>query len=584
MASLAEFRQQHPEYNDMSDDALADSLHKKFYSDIPPSAFRQSLGLERKSYDASEVPGAVADNAYESARRVKKAVVGAASDPVKFVKDVAKTAIGAGQKIVGGVKGELGYGPEIDSPDYKPYEYEKSHADPMLQGMLGDWGWKEPTWEGQYEQIKRNVAEKPVEAGMDVAAAGSLVPGVAGRTMRALNVPYQAARQIATPLLPIRARPGFAEARDTLRHHGVSLTAGQATGSAAMKRAEQQLGGARTTARTDTQLEEFSRAGSAMIGENTPNLNPAARNGARARIGGEFNALGARNPIPPDPQLAIDLQRATQAYVASVPVAAPGIAQVAQGIAQRGAAGLTGNQYTSFRSGLSRRQRNTHDPQMQAAYHDMIEALDGAMERQLQRTGNQADMAAFANARGQWRNLIVLDNAMATGGVNTARWLLTPERLEAAAAAGPNRTWYTRGISDFTELAKAGRVGMSPMPDSGTAANWVTQAIPAAMGAAVGGGGWGPVGAAVGAIGGRMAAGRAIMSPVAQRYYQTQIPGRTAIGRGANAATALTPRIQAIQDAEKVLGPDMMREAKKSSPKELNAWVSTQPRSGSRLS
>ena len=42
MATLAEFRTKYPQYNDMPDVELADSLHQKFYSDIPrPQFFRQ---------------------------------------------------------------------------------------------------------------------------------------------------------------------------------------------------------------------------------------------------------------------------------------------------------------------------------------------------------------------------------------------------------------------------------------------------------------------------------------------------------------------------------------------------------------
>lgn len=45
MAGLADFRAQHPEYNDMPDAALADALHQKFYSDMPRDQFNAKLGL-----------------------------------------------------------------------------------------------------------------------------------------------------------------------------------------------------------------------------------------------------------------------------------------------------------------------------------------------------------------------------------------------------------------------------------------------------------------------------------------------------------------------------------------------------------
>jgi hypothetical protein len=53
MATLAEFRTQNPEYNDMPDAALADALHFKFYADIPRGDFFKQLGVM-----SAQIPGA----------------------------------------------------------------------------------------------------------------------------------------------------------------------------------------------------------------------------------------------------------------------------------------------------------------------------------------------------------------------------------------------------------------------------------------------------------------------------------------------------------------------------------------------
>jgi hypothetical protein len=45
MATLADIRSQYPQYQDMSDAALADALHRKFYSDIPRQEFEAKVGL-----------------------------------------------------------------------------------------------------------------------------------------------------------------------------------------------------------------------------------------------------------------------------------------------------------------------------------------------------------------------------------------------------------------------------------------------------------------------------------------------------------------------------------------------------------
>lgn len=45
MATLQEIRQQYPQYNDMSDQQLADAMHSKFYSDMPKDQFYKKIGF-----------------------------------------------------------------------------------------------------------------------------------------------------------------------------------------------------------------------------------------------------------------------------------------------------------------------------------------------------------------------------------------------------------------------------------------------------------------------------------------------------------------------------------------------------------
>lgn len=45
MPTIAEVREKFPQYNDMSDTALGDALHRKFYSDMPKEEFDRKIGL-----------------------------------------------------------------------------------------------------------------------------------------------------------------------------------------------------------------------------------------------------------------------------------------------------------------------------------------------------------------------------------------------------------------------------------------------------------------------------------------------------------------------------------------------------------
>lgn len=51
MPTIDEVRQQYPQYNDMSDTALADALHQKFYADMPKAQFNKKIG-----HDPDQVP------------------------------------------------------------------------------------------------------------------------------------------------------------------------------------------------------------------------------------------------------------------------------------------------------------------------------------------------------------------------------------------------------------------------------------------------------------------------------------------------------------------------------------------------
>ena len=55
MATIANIRQQYPQYEDVPDVELADALHQKFYSDIPKTDFYKSINLT----GASLIPGSI---------------------------------------------------------------------------------------------------------------------------------------------------------------------------------------------------------------------------------------------------------------------------------------------------------------------------------------------------------------------------------------------------------------------------------------------------------------------------------------------------------------------------------------------
>lgn len=80
MPTIAEVRQQYPQYSDMSDDALASALHSKFYSDMPRAEFDQKIGLSAPKQ--SMVPAAISDIPSEI-----KSAAGSAIDKMAALKN-----------------------------------------------------------------------------------------------------------------------------------------------------------------------------------------------------------------------------------------------------------------------------------------------------------------------------------------------------------------------------------------------------------------------------------------------------------------------------------------------------------------
>jgi hypothetical protein len=120
---------------------------------------------------------------------------GATDNPGEFLKAIPKTVIGMGQQLVPGQQ-----------------EYETKYADPLFKQVGRSLGFK-PAREGggtnlegvgfpnvnwDYEQAKRNVAEKPAHTLMDAAVVAPGVGGKFGAASRTLNPLTPVAKGITT--------------------------------------------------------------------------------------------------------------------------------------------------------------------------------------------------------------------------------------------------------------------------------------------------------------------------------------------------------------------------------------------------
>ena len=107
--NIAEVRAKYPEYSDLSDGQLADSLHAKFYSDIPKEQFYSKVGLKAETSQTkpsfsgflsdvvtgkNDARGDIARNAVEQLPLVGSIVGGIAGAPGGPITSAGGTALG----------------------------------------------------------------------------------------------------------------------------------------------------------------------------------------------------------------------------------------------------------------------------------------------------------------------------------------------------------------------------------------------------------------------------------------------------------------------------------------------------------
>ena len=317
-----------------------------------------------------------------------------------------------------------------------------------------------------------------------------------------------------------------------LEREGVPLTAGQRTGSRALQFSESEIGGNRAANITEEQGRAFTRAAMRRAGQDTI-ADPDNMAALDARLSQGFEDISARNVLQADPGLLGDMVGTLQEYGRVLPSEQSRIlGNIATDIGDRFQAGngtMSGRDYQTIRSRLTKRAKNVRgsDNDLADAYTGLRNALDNAMDRSI----IPEDAGEWRELRRQWGNKRVLENAVA-GAANEAggMGMISPARLRMAASAG-NRGGYARGQGDFSELAHAGQVAMTPLPNSGTAARLSARSLgmmaPTILGAGYGGATGGDMQSALAGAGAgyllQKGAGAALMARPVQNALANQL-------------------------------------------------------------
>lgn len=159
MPTLAEIRQQYPQYSDMSDGALADALYGKFYSDMPRDQFNQKVGLNTTKQPAlldavTDIPNEIANEAKAGINSISALKDRGQQGPVEGLMTTGRAILGVPQiamsPIVGTARSLIGHpmaylehkageliNPEVAAKDDPQKMYETAKGDVDLAMMAG---------------------------------------------------------------------------------------------------------------------------------------------------------------------------------------------------------------------------------------------------------------------------------------------------------------------------------------------------------------------------------------------------------------------------------------------------------------
>jgi len=500
--------------------------------------------------------------------------------PVSTAEDVAKSAgiglakgviaglgtpgdlsnlLAKGSKVAGDyIAGKLGFEPSPDLPQHSALDYlTSSGIQKAVEGQTGDF-YKPQTTAGKFAGTAAEFAGNPlsyvgpgsliakgataVGAGLGSEAAGAVADKFdSPKTQAALRLIGAIAGGHGIASTPSLVTPNIISPErqamiDVLRNENVPLTAGDRTGNVTIKAAESEL----SPGANEAQNRAFSQAAFNRVGQQIGDRPIQGRNGVvdtmMQRIGQRFDNLTANNHVQADPQLTADLTGIHNTYN-GVPGLYPqetvnsvngALGRVQGAISQGGA--LSGGEYQTLRSNLRAAAQGATDPQRAEGLHGVTNALDDAMERTIQRT-NPADAGAFADARRDYRNALVLQRW--AGSAN-----MTPATLAQSAKAVYGKNQYVRGMDDFSDLAESGRNVLKQFQDSGTARRLQIEGLLKVVGGMAGFGAGaahgGAAGAAEGGVAGlllgelagpmiaRPAARAALMNPATQYLLSNQ--------------------------------------------------------------
>jgi len=315
-----------------------------------------------------------------------------------------------------------------------------------------------------------------------VAGAGSELAGMAtegtaaepyARVAGAIAAPVgvaalQRGAQRAISPMAGEISPARQRAVETLRSEGIQPTAGQVVGgTAAEKQLFREASTAVGRAKTEQALGDFTEAVMKRVGSSAQRATPDALEEAATRIGGVFDDVVEGVGVVPSRDNLISMNSALKAYKELAPKAsaAPIFKNVQKALNQAAVSGqpIPAEIVKTWRSTMSKLTKSS-DAAMREAAIESLEAIDDAINASLIAARKPEAIAQLREARGQYRNLLAIEDAAKRADVEG---VLSPLQLRSALIAQGRRR-YVQGKGDLGPITRAASDVLKPLPNSGT--------------------------------------------------------------------------------------------------------------------
>lgn len=314
--------------------------------------------------------------------------------------------------------------------------------------------------------------------GPRVALGFGVAPGVASEmagevTQGTAAEPYaRAAAGLGTALLSAGALGGALrppgsdgptrQLAESMRAAGVTPTAGQITGSGALRAVEG------TMTATPGQIAGFTRAAMRTLGSDAPLATREALSAAQRRIVGVMDDAVAGLSFRPTQAMAQQVDDIVDDYMQMAPGVAlsngpRGIAdEIIEAATSPQGAAIDLSTLQDWRRRLGRLTSSSQAEVRQVAA-DLRRVIDDATDTALQNAGRSDDAARLAEARNQYRNFIAVRDAATRGSAEAGT--LSPTQLNQSVirTQGRNAVAVGRG-TDLEDLSRAGAALFRPAP------------------------------------------------------------------------------------------------------------------------